>query len=436
MATPKQIERYAAFTFGVVFLVVILSMAVIFPEPTLFQYEVFKVVLAIASAGVAALVPGFLHVHVGTMVRASGAMGVFAVIYFFTPAQLVVEPPVVSDQAAVFVDIGPLVDSQGIDISAAYEAGFERILSKHGAADPTSRTIVTADAESGIDIALAIFGDLVTATGEAKFEHLRIGVSYGEVAVSGTSVSGSAISAAEHTATDTMLENTGLAHGILVTKSVFDQLGEEGQTKYSIAELKTAGVKKSIYSVPIEQTELGSAGAVQISNPLKSHDDVYIVCVSILEADLKRSAAQQEIQAALSDVIEESIETIVRQANSYEGFFPGTVNKLLFPTASEALGAAVEVLRQTRETSKWHDVLSVIVRVSLHVGPVFIQDGRFAGEAIERAEDLAQQKNPSEFLVISDAAFARIQTELKIDAIPAEGNKMAGKFFLYRPSGS
>lgn len=56
------------------------------------QYFAFRVVLALAVAGVAAMIPGFLHVEVKQIIRATGAIAVFAIVYFFSPAELVIKP--------------------------------------------------------------------------------------------------------------------------------------------------------------------------------------------------------------------------------------------------------------------------------------------------------------------------------------------------------
>ena len=87
----KGQQQVAAFGFGCVFVVVLLTLAVVVPSPTAFQYTVFRIVLALAAAGVAAMVPGFLTVAVGTAVRAGGALGVFVVVFFFSPAGLVLQ---------------------------------------------------------------------------------------------------------------------------------------------------------------------------------------------------------------------------------------------------------------------------------------------------------------------------------------------------------
>jgi hypothetical protein len=51
-------ERISIFAFGVIFVIALLLLAIFFPEPTPFQYQVFRIVLALAAAGVAALIPG------------------------------------------------------------------------------------------------------------------------------------------------------------------------------------------------------------------------------------------------------------------------------------------------------------------------------------------------------------------------------------------
>lgn len=89
----KKTQQLLAFTFGVVFVVVLIVLAIGFPDPTPFQYEVFKVVLALAAAGVAAMIPGFIEIEVSKWLRAGGALGVFAVVYFYTPARIVAPEP-------------------------------------------------------------------------------------------------------------------------------------------------------------------------------------------------------------------------------------------------------------------------------------------------------------------------------------------------------
>jgi hypothetical protein len=70
MNMNKNSQKFAAFGFGIVFVVSILVVAILLPEPTPFQYLVFKTVLALAAAGVAAMVPGFLELSVSNWLRA------------------------------------------------------------------------------------------------------------------------------------------------------------------------------------------------------------------------------------------------------------------------------------------------------------------------------------------------------------------------------
>jgi hypothetical protein len=81
-----------AFAFGIVFIVTLLFLANGFPNPTPFQYNVFRIVLAIAMAGVASVIPGIIQVQIPgirsdtPLVRAGGALAVFVVVYFYSPA--------------------------------------------------------------------------------------------------------------------------------------------------------------------------------------------------------------------------------------------------------------------------------------------------------------------------------------------------------------
>jgi hypothetical protein len=89
---PSQhsLSMVLAFIFGVVFISALLLFVLIVPNPTDQQFEVIRIVLALAAGGIAAVIPGFLNLHlgvVGTLVlRAGGALAVFAVVYFYSPA--------------------------------------------------------------------------------------------------------------------------------------------------------------------------------------------------------------------------------------------------------------------------------------------------------------------------------------------------------------
>jgi hypothetical protein len=89
----KSRERVAVFLFGVIFIVTLLVLAIKFPEPTAYQYQVFEVVLGLAAAGVAGMIPGFLEVTVPTWIKAGGALAVFVLVMYKSPARLAVQRP-------------------------------------------------------------------------------------------------------------------------------------------------------------------------------------------------------------------------------------------------------------------------------------------------------------------------------------------------------
>lgn len=85
-------ERLVAVLFGAAFLIALLVLAIAFPQPTAFQYLVFRVVLAVAAAGFVSMTPGFLNITLSNWLKAGGALAVFVVVYFFSPAALVANP--------------------------------------------------------------------------------------------------------------------------------------------------------------------------------------------------------------------------------------------------------------------------------------------------------------------------------------------------------
>jgi hypothetical protein len=65
--------KIAIFAFGVVFVTSILGLTVFIPHPTPNQYLTFRIVLALATAAVAALLTGFIDVEIPKTVKAGGA---------------------------------------------------------------------------------------------------------------------------------------------------------------------------------------------------------------------------------------------------------------------------------------------------------------------------------------------------------------------------
>ena len=84
----KTAQTIISISFGVAFIILLIILSIRFPEPTRFQYQVFRTVLALAGAGAAAAFPGFIEVKFGKWLRAGGALAVFAVLYFVNPAKL------------------------------------------------------------------------------------------------------------------------------------------------------------------------------------------------------------------------------------------------------------------------------------------------------------------------------------------------------------
>lgn len=82
-------DRWFAFAFGVIFVSALLYLSVLFPNPTATTFFIFRVVLALAAAGVGAVIPGLLIVHVGKIVRAGGAIALFVLVFLINPPALV-----------------------------------------------------------------------------------------------------------------------------------------------------------------------------------------------------------------------------------------------------------------------------------------------------------------------------------------------------------
>jgi MFS family permease len=71
-------------------------LAIVIPNPTPFQYWVFRVILALAGAGIGAALPGFITVKLPLLAKgllhAGGALAMFAIIYLVNPPRLA--PPI------------------------------------------------------------------------------------------------------------------------------------------------------------------------------------------------------------------------------------------------------------------------------------------------------------------------------------------------------
>lgn len=82
----KKLQTLLTFGFGVFFVIVLIVIAFMKPDPSTFQHTIFRTVLAIAGAATVAVFPGFIEVKLGNWLRAGGALAVFVVLYFWIPA--------------------------------------------------------------------------------------------------------------------------------------------------------------------------------------------------------------------------------------------------------------------------------------------------------------------------------------------------------------
>lgn len=84
----KKPSAVVAMPFGILFLITMLGIAIYFPEPTPFQYTVFRSVLALAAAGVATMLPELFKLKLRGVRIACGAIAVFLIVYAVTPAAI------------------------------------------------------------------------------------------------------------------------------------------------------------------------------------------------------------------------------------------------------------------------------------------------------------------------------------------------------------
>jgi len=85
------LETVLAFGFGLAALATVLWLAFRGGDLTEQQFEILRIVLALAGGGVGAIIPGFLHLNLKAgstlALRAGGALAVFVVLYFWSPAR-------------------------------------------------------------------------------------------------------------------------------------------------------------------------------------------------------------------------------------------------------------------------------------------------------------------------------------------------------------
>ena len=82
-------QLYLAFGFGVVFLLIVVMVALRDKPLSQQQMDLVRPIQAIALAGIAAIIPGFLEIDskgVNYSLRAGGALAVFVLVYLVNPA--------------------------------------------------------------------------------------------------------------------------------------------------------------------------------------------------------------------------------------------------------------------------------------------------------------------------------------------------------------
>ena len=85
----KERQLFVASIFGVAFLAILLATAIIIPNPTSSQETTFRIIMAISASAFAGIIPGVMDVKLtwtNFVLRASGALAVFVIVYFYAPA--------------------------------------------------------------------------------------------------------------------------------------------------------------------------------------------------------------------------------------------------------------------------------------------------------------------------------------------------------------
>jgi tetratricopeptide (TPR) repeat protein len=147
-------EKIAAFVFGVVFLGIMLSIVIFIPKPTEHQFFIFREAIALAAAGIGAVVPGFLLVEwkpkskYMPYIRAGGAIALFIIVYKVNPpALLQPENPTSIHQGKVEAkSIGHVNQNFGIPVDEFRKLAEELGVTKHALEEYSKKVDVTGSA--------------------------------------------------------------------------------------------------------------------------------------------------------------------------------------------------------------------------------------------------------------------------------------------------
>jgi len=81
-----DVKTLIAFVFGAIFIITILVFTAVVKNPSPTEVWTYRIILALAAAGVAAILPGFIDIKYKGFVQAGGAIGVFVLILLAFPA--------------------------------------------------------------------------------------------------------------------------------------------------------------------------------------------------------------------------------------------------------------------------------------------------------------------------------------------------------------
>lgn len=116
MSRQNSFRRFAPYVFGFIFIAIVVAIAVAKPVISPFQYTVFRIVLALAAAGIAGTIPKLQTIKAGRALKVGGAMIVFLIVYFFSPAGLIVDTPAPTSIDSISVEsIEPAAEGWAVD---------------------------------------------------------------------------------------------------------------------------------------------------------------------------------------------------------------------------------------------------------------------------------------------------------------------------------
>jgi hypothetical protein len=96
-------EKKTLFSFGTVLFLILLVIALFDRKPTQTSWYVYTCILAMAAGGIAAVLPGAVAVKLPVGIRASGALAIAALVFYF--GFRLGEPPAVQDLNAYLVPV-------------------------------------------------------------------------------------------------------------------------------------------------------------------------------------------------------------------------------------------------------------------------------------------------------------------------------------------